>query len=135
MVMANELSQFYTCITQTPNVNKNENIPKRYSLPTKLTSTSFNSCASAYANQYNKNENEVVSDNDIIKNQRECSELIMETQQRLQNLRLESYIRTFPFDPYSKYAMDEKERNNYNYNVNYTEVINTKGIYDRILNG
>ncbi|OUM58924.1 hypothetical protein PIROE2DRAFT_64098 [Piromyces sp. E2] len=121
--MANEFSQFYTCITPASNVNKNENIPKRYSLPTKLSFSSNNSYNSVHENQKNENENAVVKDNDDNGNQKECSELIMETQQKLQNLRLESYIRTFPFPPYSKYAMEEKERN---YNYNYTEVINTK---------
>ncbi|ORX48103.1 hypothetical protein BCR36DRAFT_371356 [Piromyces finnis] len=118
MIMENEISQFYTCITQISNTNKNEQIIKKYSLPTQLSSSSFISCDSGKENDQKENENIFLNDNIKFNDKNECSELIIETQQKLQNLRLESFIKTFPF------TMEEK--NNYNYNTNHTDIINTK---------
>jgi len=125
--MANEISneissQFYTCITQ--DINKNENIPKRYSLPTKLSSFDSASCVTAQDNKKIDNKNDFINDDNNVNsmNQKECSELIIETQQKLENLRLESFIRTFPFNSFS-----QEERHKKNVNMNYTEVFNTIG--------
>jgi len=120
--MANESSQFYTCITHGTNSNNNEKIIKNHSLPTNLTSGSFNSCISFQINP--RKDNDFDNKDDVANtNQRECAELIVETQQKLQNLRLESYINSFPIDLYSKFAEEDKLKNKLYYN-NFTEVNN-----------
>ncbi|ORX83038.1 Pkinase-domain-containing protein [Anaeromyces robustus] len=126
--MANERSKFYTSV-QTKESNKNRNISKKkYSLPTNLSSFAYNSCLNSIDDKNHQQENELSAkdeniNNKININQKECSELIIETQQRLQNLRLESFIGTYPINPYSDFIRDEKQKNNIN--INYTDIINT----------
>eukprot|EP00833_Pecoramyces_ruminatium_P000418 jgi/Orpsp1_1/1174450/evm.model.c7180000050139.1 len=119
--MANEISKYYTCVSQSPNVKNNEKVLKKHSLPINLTG-SFSSCISFQTNPQRENGIDNKCDNGVInKNIRECSELIMETQEKLQNLKLESYINTFPIDPYSKFVKEEKKINKIC--LNYTDVI------------
>jgi len=123
--MANEISKYYTCISHTTNTSNNEKLIKNHSLPTNVIASSFNSCISFQTNPHKNNESNIKNDNNIInKNQKECSEMIVETQQKLQNLKLESHINTLPIDLYSKFIKEENLKNKISFN--YTEIINNE---------